>query len=197
MFRGLRTTTVQYVAAASLLAVFIINIMTPPAVIIDILYLSSIVLVYKQNSTTILCFSVAAAVLIIINALFFERTATYSMSVWINRGISLFAIGVTSYTAIHYHKQTEAGITKNSQYLTALEAMLFITSHQVRKPVANILGLVETMQASGDLSPSELQQLCLHFQFSARELDAFIKVLNAFIERTETEHNKLPPPVIT
>jgi len=194
MFRLLRITTVQYVAAASLLAVFIINIMTPPAVIIDILYLSSIVLVYKQNSTTILCFSLAAAVLIIINALFFEREAIYSMSAWMNRGISLFAIGITSYTAIHYRKQTEDGIIKNRQYLKALEAMLFMTSHQVRKPVANILGLVETMQASGDLSAVELQQLCLHFQFSARELDAFIRVLNAFIERTEREHMKLPAP---
>ena len=67
-----RITNMQYLAAASLLAVFVINIAVPPSFVIDILYLCSIVLVFKQNSKTILGFSIAAAVLILINTIFFE-----------------------------------------------------------------------------------------------------------------------------
>src|ERR1700733_15140233 len=97
-----RITNMQYLAAASLLTVFIINIITPADFVIDILYLCSIVLVFKQNTKTILSFSVAASVLIIINALFFDLEIKRSMPLWINRLISLFAIFITSYIAIPY-----------------------------------------------------------------------------------------------
>jgi K+-sensing histidine kinase KdpD len=94
--------------------------------------------------------------------------------------------------AIHYRKQTRASMLKEQQYLKALEEMLFITSHQVRKPVANILGLIETTRVdSADLSASALKELFQHLQFSSSELDNFIKELNTFIKHTEEEHN--PP----
>ncbi len=185
------TTKIRYLAAAGLLAVFIINILTPPDFVIDILYLCSIVLVFKQDTRTILSFSMAACVLIAINALFFDTEIKRSMSLWINRGISVFAVAITSYIAIHYRKQTRAGIRREHQYLKALEAMLFMTSHQVRKPVANILGLIETMDKDcGHLSTDDIHELCLHLQSSANELDAFVKELNAFIEQTEEDHNR-------
>ena len=185
------TTKIRYLAAAGLLTVFIINILTPPNFVIDILYLCSIVLVFKQNTRTIIGFSVAACVLIAINALFFDTEIKRSMSLWINRGISVFAIAITCYIAIHYRKQTRVGIRREHQYLKALEAMLFMTSHQVRKPVANILGLIETMNKDcGHLSTDDIHELCLHLQFSASELDTFVKELNTFIEQTEEDHNR-------
>lgn len=180
----------QYLAAVSLLAVFIINIAVPPSFVIDILYLCSIVLVFKQNTKTILGFSIAAAVLIIINTIFFDVESRLSMSLWINRLISLFAIFITSYIAIHYRKQTEAGLLKeqqkHQQYIKALESMLFMMSHEVRKPVANILGLIEALCAHrAELSQEETQQLCTHLQSSSTELDTFIRALNTFMEQTE------------
>jgi K+-sensing histidine kinase KdpD len=179
----------QYLAAVILLTVFIINIVTPPTFVIDILYLCSIVLVFKQNTKTIIYFSGGACALIIINALFFDGAIDRNMSLWINRLISLFAIVITSYIAIHYRKQTRAGTLKDQQYVTAIEAMLFMMSHQVRKPVANILGLVETMQTeSCELSAGDIQELCRHFYTSAVELDNFIKELNIFIEQAEQQN---------
>ncbi len=185
------TTKIRYLAAAGLLAVFIINILTPPNFVIVILYLCSIVLVFKQDTRTILCFSGAACMLIVINALFFDTEIEQSTSLWINRGISAVAIAITSYIAVHYRKQTQAGIRREHQYLQALEAMLFMTSHQVRKPVANILGLIETMDKDcAHLSADDIHELCAHLQSSANELDAFVKELNAFIEQTEEDHNR-------
>jgi signal transduction histidine kinase len=186
------TSKIQFLAAVGLLTVFIINILTPPAFLIDVLYLCSIVLVFKQNTQTIVIFSAAACVLIIINALFFDFAIKGDISQWINRGISLFAILITSYIAIHYRKQTQAAMLKEHQYLTALEEMLFMTSHQVRRPVANILGLIEAANTNGsNLSADDLKQLLRHLQFSADELDNFIKELNTFIEQTEEQHNQL------
>jgi signal transduction histidine kinase len=180
-------------AVASLLTVFLINIVTPPDFVIDILYLCSIVIVFKQNTQTIIGFSAAACVLIVINAIFFDTGFNLSVSLWINRGISLFAIIITSYIAIHYRKQTQAGMLREHRYLKALEEMLFMTSHQVRKPVANILGLIETTNpGSADLSASDLKELFQHLQFSSNELDNFIKELNTLIEQAEEEHNQMP-----
>jgi signal transduction histidine kinase len=184
-------TKIRYLAATGLFAVFLINIVTPPDFVIDILYLCSIVLIFKQNTRTIIGFGLAACILIVVNALFFDTEVERSMSLWINRGISVFAIVITTYIAAHYRKQTQAGIRREHQYLRALEAMLFMTSHQVRKPVANILGLVETMNNDCDhLLANDIHEFCIHLKSSANELDAFVKELNAFIEQTEEDHNR-------
>ena len=155
---------------------------------IDILYVCSIVLVFRQSTQTILVFSVAACVLIVINALFFDLDIKGSMSIWTNRLISLVAIGITSYIAIHYRRQTQASRQKEQQHVTALESMLFMMSHEVRKPVANIIGLAEALCSdSAKLSPAEMEELCDHLRFSATELDTFITSLNTFMERTGKE----------
>jgi signal transduction histidine kinase len=179
----------QCLAALSLLAAFIINILTPPVFVIDILYTCSIVLVFKQNTKTILCFSVAACILVVVNALFFDIAVEHNMSLWTNRLISLLSIGITSYIAVHYRRQTEAGTRKQQQYIAALEAMLFMVSHQVRKPVANILGLVEVIGTNNaDLSEADIRALSTHLQTSGIELDTFIKALSTFMEQTGKEH---------
>ena len=155
---------------------------------IDILYVCSIVLVFRQSTQTILVFSVAACVLIVINALFFDLDIKGSASIWTNRLISLVAIGITSFIAIHYRRQTQVSRRKEKQYVKALESMLFMMSHEVRKPVANILGLVEAMCGTGvELSPAEIQELSSHLRFSATELDTFIKALNTFMEQAEKD----------
>lgn len=181
-----KITTTQYLAAVSLMTVFTINALAPSVLNIDILYVCSIVLVFKQNAKTIVCFSIAAATLILINTFFFDPEPKHTVLLWINRLISLFAIFIMSYVAIHYRKQTQAGVLKGQHYTKALESMLFMMSHQVRKPVANILGLIETIQTDRyDLSKDDMLKLCAHLQASATELDTFIKALNAFIEQTE------------
>lgn len=65
-----------------------------------------------------------------------------------------------------------------------MEEMLFITSHQMRKPVANILGIIEII--NGDcacLSVAELKKRSKYFQSPAEELDGYVTNLNGFIEQ--------------
>jgi signal transduction histidine kinase len=181
--------TIRYIAGASLFAVFVIDIITPPAFVVDILYICCILLVYKQNSKTILSFSIAAISLIFIDGLFFNHRGTPILSEWVNRGISVFAILIISYIATLYGKLNQATRLKEKQYLEDLKEMLFITSHKVRKPVANIIGLIESLNdANTDFSAEDLKTRYVYLQFSANELDVFLKELNLFIERAE-QHN--------
>jgi hypothetical protein len=189
-----------YIAAVSLLAVFIIDIITPTEFIADILYLCCIALVFKENARTIIIFSAIACLLIITDLLVCDINLKLSLFHWINRGMSIVAILITSYIAILYRNSSQAAILKERQYLKALEAMLFITSHQVRKPVANIMGLVEVINNDSIiLTESDLKNSCRHLLCSASELDSVIKELSLYIEQTEHENNSgnLLKPAIT
>ncbi len=181
----------QLLATASLLTVFALDVNTPTKFVFDILYLCSILIVFKQSTQTIIIFSVAACMLILINILIANHTSKLNLSVWTNRGISMLAIFITSYLAIHYRKLSEARAVNQKQYLKALEGMLFIISHQVRKPVANILGLVDLINTNPNLSSDDFQKYCKYLHSSANELDGFLKELNSFIEQTEQKQGKV------
>ena len=181
--------TTRYLAAASLLTVFIIDILTPVQFAVDILYLCCILIVFKQNTKTIISFRTAACLLIIIDVLFFQFKLKPGSSLLFNRLISIFAIVITSYIALHYRKLNQTGMLKERHYLKALEEMLFMVSHKVRKPVANILGLIDTINSDiVNLPASDLKIRCQYLCSSAHELDDIINELNTFIEQTEEQN---------
>ena len=178
---------IHCITAASLLIVFIIDAVTPSEFTGDILYLCCLLLVFKESVRTMICFSAAACVLIIVN-IFLNLKLTYDVYYYINRGLSLFAILIATYLAVHNRRLSVAGIQKQKENLRALEEMLFITSHQVRKSVANILGLIEIINSYGaGLSVPDLQKHCRYLSFSACELDAYILGLSGFIEEAERQ----------
>ncbi|MES2372468.1 MAG: hypothetical protein V4557_07810 [Bacteroidota bacterium] len=66
------------------------------------------------------------------------------------------------------------------EYITGLKEMMFVTSHKVRKPVANILGICS--QLEGDpISPAELSEWMKQMKQSAVILDVFTKELTSLI----------------
>jgi hypothetical protein len=181
----------HYLAAASLLAVFIIDVFTPTEFVADILYLCCILIVFKENTQTIIGFAVVACMLIVADVLFIDMKLHPSLSHYVNRGMSILAILITAYIATRYRKLSQAGIIKRRQHLNDLKQMLFITSHQVRKPVANILGIIDVINNdSEDLSVADIKKRCRYLYSSAGELDKFIKQLNTFIEQTEEQDSK-------
>lgn len=177
-------------AAASLVIVFIVDLMTPVHLVIDILYLACILLTFRQNSRTIIAFSITACVLILLNA-FLNPRSTSDITVWLNRLISISAICIVSYIALSYRKASKKGSLKEQQYLSSLEEMNFITSHQVRKPVANIMGLVDTISSDREAIPvNELKERCNLLRHSAAELDDYILELNNAIRDAEEKHRE-------
>ncbi len=65
-------------------------------------------------------------------------------------------------------------------YTKNLEEMLFITSHKIRQPVTNILGLTELLEYDSNLSKDASKALYF-IKNSAVKLDSFTHELNNFI----------------
>lgn len=76
---------------------------------------------------------------------------------------------------------------KQREYVKGLEEMMFITSHKVRQPIANILGFSNMLEQATS-SPEELKQLVACIKESAITLDIFTRELSAYI--CKLRHNE-------
>lgn len=77
---------------------------------------------------------------------------------------------------------------KQKEYLGGLEEMMFMTSHKVRQPIANILGLSNLLDQLID-SPEELKQTVLCIKEAELTLDLYTRELTAFICELQNEKN--------
>jgi CHASE3 domain sensor protein len=66
------------------------------------------------------------------------------------------------------------------RYIKGLEEMITMTSHKVRLPIANILGLADALQES-ESSPLERKQIIIYIKESALKLDVFTKELTLYM----------------
>lgn len=89
----------------------------------------------------------------------------------VKEGIFILSIDITK------RKQAEADTFK---YIEGLEKMLFMASHKVRQPVANILG-VSNMLDLNEISHDDLQKVVRHMKNSVDTLDTFTQELTTFI----------------
>ncbi len=79
-------------------------------------------------------------------------------------GVGCFARDITQ------RKETE---NKIKEQVEKLEKVAWIQSHEVRKPLANILGLLNLIKKEKD--PAQSSELIDHMDASCKELDAVIK----------------------
>lgn len=66
-------------------------------------------------------------------------------------------------------------------YIKGLEEMMFITSHKVRQPVAEILGISNLLDQSINYSYEEMKKIVGYLKQSALSLDTFTKELTLFM----------------
>ncbi|HEU4718688.1 MAG TPA: response regulator [Bacteroidia bacterium] len=78
-------------------------------------------------------------------------------------------------------RQTEKELL---HYVSALEEMLEMVSHRVRKPLCTCLGLIQLLEKGdgGILNSSELQKVITHVRSSTGELDDFTRELTTFMQ---------------
>lgn len=189
MFR-VSVNTTQLLSVLSLLIVFVIDIITPVEYVFDVMYLFSVVLVFKQSKKMIIAICAVTCLLIVLNIVHQILVyGSFDTAMRVNRGISIFAVLTTSYIAIHYNNLNEASKSRQLQHIRSLKEMLFKLSHEVRKPVANILGLAEVIKMEEEtISAANLRRYCEFIGVAANELDHFINDLNTFIKQAEPEH---------
>lgn len=82
-------------------------------------------------------------------------------------------------------------------YRHSLENMLDMTSHRVRKPIANCLGLFHLLDGPNkdNISVEKLETIVSHLKASALELDSFTRELTDYmfqmkIESSDNQNNK-------
>lgn len=69
---------------------------------------------------------------------------------------------------------------EKNQHIKNLEELLFILSHEVRKPVANLIGIANMFEKYIN-EPDELRKLIDHIKSNADTLDHFTKKLTTFV----------------
>jgi PAS domain S-box-containing protein len=67
------------------------------------------------------------------------------------------------------------------EYTQQLEQMLHITSHKVRQPVSNLIGIMHQLVES-DVPEDDKEQLYAFMKLSCLRLEVFIKELNDFLQ---------------
>ncbi|MDB5025970.1 MAG: hypothetical protein JWP78_3725 [Mucilaginibacter sp.] len=89
---------------------------------------------------------------------------------------------IAVYNDITWRKQKEEEITRQNE---KLKEVAWLSSHQVRRPVANIMGLANLMNITSDMD--ERIKILERINCSAKELDEIVHVINSKIAN-EFEH---------
>ena len=89
-------------------------------------------------------------------------------------------------TVINEKKKREE---EKNKHIKDLEELLFILSHEVRKPVTNLLGIAQMFEKYID-EPDELRKLISHIKSNADSLDEFTKKLTFFVHELEMTEKK-------
>jgi signal transduction histidine kinase len=88
------------------------------------------------------------------------------------QGIFILSMDITE------HKKAEHS---KKEYLKGLEEMLFMTSHKLRVPIVQILGMSNLLE-NAKISPEELNKMIGYMKESALSLDKFTRQLTVFID---------------
>lgn len=69
---------------------------------------------------------------------------------------------------------------ERTEHIRSLEEMLFMTSHQVRQPIVNLLGLANQLEDSTN-SNEEMMKIIGYIKESVASLDSYTKELTSYI----------------
>jgi len=111
---------------------------------------------------------------------FFENEFTYpdNSKGWfelriqpVSEGLFILSIDITERKKIEENRK---------EYINGLEQMLYMTSHKVRQPVAQIMGMTSLLNTTKS-SQEELVQITDYMKDSVKSLDTFTRELTLFM----------------
>ena len=77
---------------------------------------------------------------------------------------------------------------KKLEYIQGLEEMLFMTSHQVRQPVTQMLGMTSLIDRK-ECTQEDLLQISIYMKSSLNSLNQFTKELTQFLHELQDRAN--------
>ncbi|MFM6983441.1 MAG: PAS domain S-box protein [Chitinophagaceae bacterium] len=108
------------------------------------------------------------------------KTEYFELSVQpVNEGLFLLSMIITDKVKMEKER---------ARYTENLEQMLHITSHKIRQPVSNIIGLANQLDIKNDLS-EDATKILKYMKESAVKLDVFTHELNDFIIKSYHKHD--------
>jgi len=163
-----------------LLLIFLIDLYAPFEIAIGILYILCFFLICNQNKMTIVGFATALFLLAITKFMIFYNPDT-SYIIYFNRMLTVSTIIIIALLSLRYRTMVESRNADRVNYEKQIEEMLFITSHKVRKPLANCFGLLNLFESEQAMTAAEQNHIINHLKSSASELDTFTKELTIFM----------------
>lgn len=169
------------IAACILAFIFFLDLMFPPGIAIGVMYVFCFFSISRQSKTTIIVFAVCIIVVSLIKFIFFlPSSGTYIL--FINRSITITVISVLAFISYKRRTQFEYFNKERNEYEKQLEEMLFMISHEVRKPITNCIGLMNHLESDKTYTQEELKEMVEYLKASVFELEGFTHKLNAFAD---------------
>ncbi|MBI3141936.1 MAG: hypothetical protein HYZ16_03835 [Bacteroidetes bacterium] len=168
------------------LCIFVADLFIPAGISVGILYLVAMLLVSGDRRAIILLAAGIASILTFMPIPIF-LDEYWTKQVLLNRLITLGAIWIFGLVSIRLAKAKTRILEARNRYVKALEEMLYMTSHRVRKPLATCLGIFNLLDTTKELNQEELRKAVVYLKSSADELDDFTRELTRFMERTRVQ----------
>lgn len=175
---------IKVIAFLVSIGIFSLDILTDSHAAIGVLYIVSMVLLINQNERTIYFFAAISSVMLVLDVTMFAHASLHD-SVLIDKAISFIALWVVTVGMLRYKALNAKKDVQKQKHARAIEEVLFMTSHNVRKPVCTIQGLAQIME--GAVSHEEAIHIVKHIRISADELDRYTEDLTKFVH----EHAQL------
>lgn len=179
----LLTRLLAFLAA---LLIFVADLIIPAGISVGVLYLVAMLLVSSDKRRAILIAALMASILTLLPIAFFLDEYWTRPILW-NRLITIGGIWAFALVSIRLAKAKSIIMAARNRYVKALEEMLYMTSHRVRKPLATCLGIFNLLDSTKELRQEDLRKAVLYLKSSADELDDFTRELTGFMERTRVQ----------
>lgn len=174
------------IAIGTITTIFIIDLLIPLGIPIGALY--PLVIIFTKHSPVkkIKFYGLLSIVFVIVKFLVVFNGVIEVQYIF-SRIFTICAIVGSTILILKIKNIEGKAILDKKQYIQSLEEMMFITSHKVRVPVANCLGLLDVFKQS-ELSKEEIDLMFNYMSNSAKELERFTRELTDFIHKSGIEH---------
>lgn len=129
-------------------------------------------IVIKDSKKTIFYVASLSTILIVLNYIYFNFNApALTRGVPINKISSIVGLWIIAITAVHYNDARHSLALQKKHYNRTMEEIIFMTTHEVRNPVTNIVKIVEFMNEES-VSNRNKDELMVYLRRSVEELES-------------------------
>lgn len=168
-----------------IIVVLLVDVLLPLEVFVDTLFIIPFFIIIKESRKTLLFFTLFT-LLCFVSVFLLEVSHYKNWHQYVNRFISLLAIIITSIVALMYNKLQSAHTRALEKRIELLKNILFMTSHKVRVPIANIMGLSSLLDQPVNDSDN-LVLITAGMKDSALVLDKYIRELTDYVSNLKND----------